>query len=86
MNKTACIKKLDQEASRHKQVVRCVGIAGGPKSERDYQEYLETNIDKFFIWINFLRKREKPPLQGRLLTQYPMKFTKYAGGFQDGRV
>ena len=86
MNRTIRSKKLEQEASRHKQVVRCAGMVGGPESERGYQEYLEANSDKPFIWINFLRKREKPPLRGRLLTQYPMKFTKYAGGFQDGRA
>jgi hypothetical protein len=61
-------------------------MVGGPKSERDYQEYLEANSDKPFVWINFFRKRENPPLRGRLLTQYLMKFTKYAGGFQDGRA
>jgi hypothetical protein len=83
MNRTTRIKKLEQEASRHKQVVRCAGLVGGPKSERDYQEYLEANIDKPFIWINFLRKREKPPLRGWLLTQYPMKFTKVCRRFPE---
>jgi hypothetical protein len=86
MKRTTHIKKLEQEASRHKQVVRCADLVGGPKNERDYLEYLEANIDRPFTWINFLRKRGKPPLRGRLLTQYPMTFTKYSGGFQDGRA
>ena len=86
MNRTTRSKKLEQEASRHGQVVRCSGLVGGSESERDYQEDLGANIDKPFIWINFLWKREKPPLRGRLLTQYPMKFTKYAGGFHDARA
>jgi hypothetical protein len=86
MNRTTRSKKLEQEASRHEQVVRCAGLVGGPESERDYQEDLGANRNKPFTWINFFRKREKPPLRGRLLTQCPMKFTKYAGGFHDARA
>jgi hypothetical protein len=58
------VNKLEQEVSRHKKVILCVGIiykdgAIASGSEQNYQEYLQADIEGPFIWIKMMRSINK---------------------------
>ena len=60
MSITTRVNKLEQEVSKHKKVILCVGIIFengnvDPGSEQTYQEYLQSGIEGPFIWIRMMR-------------------------------
>lgn len=62
------VNKLEQEVSRHKKVILCVGIiykdgAIDPGSEQNSQEYLQADIEGPFIWIKFMRSVNKDHIE-----------------------
>jgi len=55
------VNKLEQEVSKHKKVILCVGIiykdgTVDPESEQSYGQHLRTDIEGAFIWIKFMRQ------------------------------
>ena len=62
------VNKLEQEVSRHKKVILCIGIIYkdgkvDPASEQNYQEYLQSGTEGPFIWINFIKPFNKDHIE-----------------------
>jgi hypothetical protein len=52
MSARARLKELEKKNINSKKTLRCVGAEGDPESENRYVEYLRSNIQRPFIWLD----------------------------------
>jgi hypothetical protein len=46
------LKELEKKNTDRGKILRCVGEEGDPESEKRYEEYLQSNIQRPFVWLD----------------------------------
>jgi hypothetical protein len=52
MSARARLKELEKKNINSNKTLRCVGVEGDPESENRCGEYLRSNIQRPFIWLD----------------------------------
>jgi hypothetical protein len=46
------LKELEKKNINDTETLCCIGIEGDPESEKRYEEYLRSNIQRPFVWLD----------------------------------